>query len=311
MSIKPFDPLPLFPHPTLTAITGVPTRATIKQLEKENKDNARRIRSTRAPGREGHLRLCYTLADYNARPIMAAANQWIDPIHPGPRANIPDGATAANIARLTNEHQFSLQEFDTFEAVEHALIKTAMAAIEPVYYVALEDPDEGFTQLRYIDLIVHLLNSMDNSPMRTSTTTSKHEHKVDTYPTTRTTLRQINKAIAFARGHDPITDRAALRSGLDNLEKSGVFPRAMESWNEKPDDEQTWENFKTHFTAANRERRRKLTTKQAGYHDQHKPTTPTTKKAPTTHSTSTMHPAPPTWPTAGPMEPNATSRTPA
>ncbi|CAB9510596.1 hypothetical protein SEMRO_443_G144150.1 [Seminavis robusta] len=213
-----------------------------------------------------------------------------------------------------HEHQFSLQEFDTFEAVEHALIKTAMAAIEPVYYVALEDPDEGFTQLRYIDLIVHLreqYGQLTNEDLNNNIKTHEYDTKwIPTQPLEQL-FDQINKAIAFARGHDPITDRAALRSGLDNLEKSGVFPRAMESWNEKLDDEQTWENFKTHFTAANRERRRKLTTKQAGYHDQHQANNANTKKAPTTHSTSTMRPAPPTWPTAGPMEPNATSRTPA
>ncbi|CAB9523122.1 hypothetical protein SEMRO_1380_G267730.1 [Seminavis robusta] len=82
-------------------------------------------------------------------------------------------------------------------------------------------------------------------------------------------FNQINDAQAFARGHDEITNRAALRAGLKNLENSGVFPLALKDWRAKPTPEQTWANFQTHFKEANNERIRNITTKQAGYHDQH------------------------------------------
>ncbi|CAB9516476.1 hypothetical protein SEMRO_786_G202190.1 [Seminavis robusta] len=48
--------------------------------------------------------------------------------------------------------------------------------------------------------------------------------------------KQINDAQAFARGHDEITNRAALRAGLKNLENSGVFPLALKVGGQTPTD---------------------------------------------------------------------------
>ena len=94
-------------------------------------------------------------------------------------------------------------------------------------------------------------------------------------------FNQINKAKAFARGHGNISNQAGLRSGLKNLENSGVFPLALKDWRSKPAADQTWASFQAHFEAANVERLRTVAAKQAGYHDQHpanaanKTTTPT------------------------------------
>ncbi|CAB9520828.1 hypothetical protein SEMRO_1139_G245390.1 [Seminavis robusta] len=234
MSIRSYDPINDFLHSPLTPIKGEPTRETIKLLITENKDNARQVHSARGTASEGHLRTCYRLNDYNARAHMAPT-PWVDPVHPGARANIAVGATAAQIQRAVSEHQYDLQEFQIFQATERALLKLAMNAIEEVYYKGLKDPDEGYTMLHYMDLIEHL-----------------------------------QEQFAFARGHDNITDRAALRAGLKNLEDSGVFNNALKEWRQKPSDDQTWATFQTFFLAANKERLRTVTTKDAGYHDQHR-----------------------------------------
>ncbi|CAB9513751.1 hypothetical protein SEMRO_610_G175150.1 [Seminavis robusta] len=269
MSIRSYDPVNDFIHSTLTQITGAPSRASIKTLIKENKDNARNIHSARGAGDEGHLRLCYQLVDYNARAHLAG-NPWIDPAHPGARPNIPPGATAAQIQNEVANHQYDLQEFQVFQSTEKALLKLAMQATEEVYYKALEDPEEGYSHVRYIDFVEHLQETygqltnddLDKNIERMNTKWSPNDPIEQLF-------NQINDAQAFARGHDEITDRSALRAGLKNLENSGVFPLALKDWRAKPTPQQTWANFQTHFKEANNERIRTVTTKQAGYHDQH------------------------------------------
>ncbi|CAB9498136.1 hypothetical protein SEMRO_32_G020760.1 [Seminavis robusta] len=269
MSIRSYDPTTDFIHPTLTTIKARPNRETLKKLIKENKDNARNIHSARGAGDEGHLRLCFPLATYNARAHLAGT-PWIDPVHPGARPNIPGGATAAQIQQAVSEHSYDLQEFQIFQSTERALLKLTMKAIDEVYYKALEDPDEGYSMLHYMDLIQHLLESygqLTNDDLDKNIDRMNEQWSVNV-PIEKL-FNQINDAQAFARGHDEITDRAALRAGLKNLENSGVFQVALKDWRAKPTAEHTWNNFQTFFKAANTERLRSVTTKQAGYHDQH------------------------------------------
>ncbi|CAB9496446.1 hypothetical protein SEMRO_5_G004200.1 [Seminavis robusta] len=266
------DPLQSFKYNTLTPIVGQPTRNSIKILEKENRDNAHNIYSTRGTGGEGHLRLCYTtLAEYNARDIMLGRH-WVDPVHPGPRADIPPGATAAQIAQRISAYKFDLKEFETFKQTELALLHHAMEAIEEVYYADMEDPDDGYSQVSYIDFIVYLReehgelsdDDLTKNMQRMNVPWSPSEpiHKLFT---------QINKARAFARNNDPISEAAAIRSAAINLEKTGVFRLALQEWRRRPAAERDWSTFQRHFKAANKERiRDPITTQDGGFHDQHR-----------------------------------------
>jgi hypothetical protein len=78
-------------------------------------------------------------------------------------------------------------------------------------------------------------------------------------------FKQIRRCHAFAADHDPISEAAAVRAGVANLEQSGVFLDAIKDWHKKPAAKCTWDNFKTHFATADKERLHQLTSKGAGY----------------------------------------------
>ena len=67
-------------------------------------------------------------------------------------------------------------------------------------------------------------------------------------------------------GQDPISDRTAIRTALATFEKTGAFHQANHEWNLKLAADKTWDNLIIHYTAANKERERLLTTGQGGYH---------------------------------------------
>jgi hypothetical protein len=64
----------------------------------------------------------------------------------------------------------------------------------------------------------------------------------------------------------PLSDGAIMSLTLETLAESGVFTTAIEKWDDKEEEEQTWVAFQKHFNKANQTRLEQLTTKQAGYH---------------------------------------------
>jgi hypothetical protein len=70
----------------------------------------------------------------------------------------------------------------------------------------------------------------------------------------------------FAEDEEPIPDSMAVRSGLTNLENTGVFTDAIRDWRKRPKIQCTIANFEADFTLANEERLRHQTTKDSGYH---------------------------------------------
>ena len=77
---------------------------------------------------------------------------------------------------------------------------------------------------------------------------------------------QLRICIAFAANKDPITDKTAIRAGLEILENTGHFTLAIREWRLKADALKTLPNFRTHFALADIERKRTATSRSAGYH---------------------------------------------
>ena len=153
-----FTPKEHFLHNDLTKIIGRPSRPTLSNLKKELKANARRIHSTRGTGTHGHLRLCYTLANYNALPAVAAT-PWVDPVHPGAAPIIPPGTTGPNIQRILQEYANNLSQWQVYQHTDQALLLQCMQAINETYYKILEDAEEGYADLHLIDLLDHINDS--------------------------------------------------------------------------------------------------------------------------------------------------------
>ena len=260
-----FNPKDHFLHQELTRISGRPSRPTISLLKRELKANARRIHLTRGTGTHGHLRVCYTLAAYNALPALAA-NPWVDPVHPGAAPVIPPGTTGPNIQRILQEYGNNLTQWQIYQQTDQALLLQCMQAIDETYYKILEDAEEGYADIHLIDLLEHIDDTYGTiTPDDLEANEKAMEAPWSPEQPLEDLFNQVRKAQDFARPHDPISNLKAIRSVTNNLENSGVFSDALKKWRAKPAADKTWDNLVTHMTAANKERLRKLTSNQAGY----------------------------------------------
>jgi hypothetical protein len=69
----------------------------------------------------------------------------------------------------------------------------------------------------------------------------------------------------YALDHDPISEATAVRAAVQNLEKTGVFTNAIQDWRKLGAVNHTMDQLKLLFNKADKERRRHLTTHDAGY----------------------------------------------
>jgi hypothetical protein len=90
---------------------------------------------------------------------------------------------------------------------------------------------------------------------------------------------------AAAPNAKPIPDATVVRTTIDNLEDSGVFPYDVCDWRKRPTAEHTIMNLKRHFNEADIKRLRLLSSKSAGYAN-HASANAVTKKPVSTTSPS-------------------------
>jgi hypothetical protein len=257
-----------FPHAVLTPVIGKPTSTSIKLLTKELFTNARAIPSTRGGGNHGHLGIAMSAADYL---VVTTGTAFDLPEHPGPAPIHLQGATAAAIAETTRVYTTTLKELDTANNVKQALKKQIIDAVDHLYLADLEDDTFGFADVTVPQMMAHLANTygtltrLELERNRASIATAWNLD--DPIETLWSNLKEI-KRISIA-GNDELTDRTIVELTMTMFEKTGVFTYACDTWNRRELATQTLANFVVHFNTENKDRLRKLTALQAGYHSAH------------------------------------------
>jgi hypothetical protein len=254
-----------FPHDVLTPLPNErPTVASLRKLKQEITANAISVYSIGGNGRLGHYALVVDNATY-----LAASNNiaFIAPVHPGANPVHPAAATGPQITEINRRYKAELAEFNTYHMTDAALKKQLIAAIPETYIDILQDQHMGFANVTSLQIMNHLQTTYGK--LTIDELTANLARMYDTWSPNdaiEKLFTQIRKCRNFAEADEAITDNAALRAALDNVEKSGVFGDAIKDFRKKEDADKTYDNFVKLFTAADKERRRQLTTKAAGYH---------------------------------------------
>lgn len=253
-----------FPHATLTPVSGKPTSTSIKLLTKELFTNARAIPSTRGGGAHGHLGLALDAVAY-----LALTGQAFDlPAHPGPSPVHREGATRDVIAETIRLFNAVLTELTVANSVKQELKKQIIEAVDHLYLADLEDDTFGFADVSIPTMLDHLattygtLTRIELERNRASIATAWNLD--DPIETLWSNLKEIRR-ISIA-GNDELTDRTIIELTIAMFEKTGVFTFACDTWNRRAANHQTFANFVIHFNDENKDRLRKLTAAQAGYH---------------------------------------------
>jgi len=255
-----------FPHPILTKMVGLPTNTSIQVLAREVLANARAIPSIRGGGAHGHLGLVMTDAAYRT---LTGGIPFTLPAHPGDTPTPPAaGATQFESAEQIRIYKATIEELTCASTLREELKKQILGSINCLYLTILKDATFGFSNISIADMIAHLQTTYGTV---THTDLEKNRASISTLWTPSEPikllwdrLREVQRIATF--GNEPIADTAIVKLTHLLFESSGVFPHACEAWLARPANQRTYAEFQTTFNNANKERLRRLTTSQAGFH---------------------------------------------
>jgi hypothetical protein len=253
-----------FPHAVLTPLTNQrPTVSALEILRQELNTNAISVPSNRGNGLLGLYALVVSPATYTA----AAGINFIPPTNPGVAPVIPAQATGSMITEVNRQFLADNKEFMIYKSTEASLKKLLLEAVPSTYINQLKDKALGFAGVTTLMLIEHLVDTYGTITTDDLDKNMALLHK-DWSPTKpiEDLFEQIRVCREFALTNDAISEATAVRAGLSNLEKTGVFTDSIRDWRKLPDAQKTLVNFISHFSLADAERHRIITTKTAGYH---------------------------------------------
>jgi len=93
-----------FPHPTIPPIIGIPTYATIAEVNLKLNANAAFIHSILGNGALGILALTVKKSVYDT----FSSTPFTAPTNPGAQLEIPSGFTGPQISQINHEHEENL-----------------------------------------------------------------------------------------------------------------------------------------------------------------------------------------------------------
>jgi hypothetical protein len=281
-----------FPHETLTPIDGKPTNTTLQLLQRQLFTNARSVPSTRGGGTHGHLAMLLSPADY----LLRAGVPFIIPVHPG---NPPEPiGTAAVIGVALRNYTEALADVALYNNLSAALTSQILKAVNASFLSALEDPDFGFSDITPRTMLEHLrteYGTLTPEELEKNRAALSEPWNFDA-PIEDLWAKIVNIQRVAAFGAVPIPDITIITLTLAMIEKTGLLATTTEKFRLRPSAEWTVPLFKAEFILGNKERIRRLTAGDAGFHGAHSAIT--TTPPPTAIAAAAVTPSPAPLPAA-------------
>ena len=273
----------MFPHLELTAITEWPTISTTNCLCKELYDNAMLVETTAGGGKNSHLGLVMDPASYQAH----AAEQFIEPAHPGP---LPDhqGLTKKQIIAANRLYDVQMAEYKICKLLRVKLCKQIIVAI-PKLYLPPDDPLFGYNKITPAQMLQHLIAMYGQMTPDEVEANEKHleqEFNVDNRIESLWHCISEIQTLATSMG-EPIPNSAVMCHTLQVIDNTGLYMQGCHNWHKCPSTEHTLDNFIAHFNEEDVEWHHQLTAQQVRFHGANHTTTTPKPQANNMSSTNT------------------------
>lgn len=233
-----------FPIQTLTKIVGVPTYQSIKIANDELSKNAATIPTTRGGGTLGHVGITVSPTIYatlSATPFNAPTT---------PTAPVLTGMTGPQIAAANRAFDKAKTEFAEHNLLQNALKRMLIAAIDPIYLKAINQPYVGLGNRTILELLDHLyLTYAKITPTDLKENDARMNAPYDPNQPFEFLIEQIQNAIDYAaHAGTPYSPEQTLATAYDLVFKTGMFSNDLRDWRRKPTAAKTWTNFKPFMT---------------------------------------------------------------
>jgi hypothetical protein len=166
-------------------------------------------------------------------------------------------------ARHIMEEAFLTYRTDTY--VQQALKKQIITVFEPMYLEILNDDVVGFTNITAREMLDHLfMNYCNITDVDLENNFEQMRHAWDPQQPVESLFKQIQDCDDYSEAGHP----QKINVGYANFFATGHFMSACLRWNEKPNIEKTWAQFKAHLAAAHRQHKKIQVESEAtsGYH---------------------------------------------
>ena len=184
---------------------------------------------------------------------------------------IPQGTDHVTALALCKQHTEDKRKYYECINVKKALQRHIQDAIEDKYLESLVNDDTQLIQQDIPDVLAYLFETYGKIPskevkQKEAEICTMTFHPADPMILLYNPIEQLEKMAQSAQ--IPYTSRQSLDIALTVLRNTRDFERALSDWELKPQAQKTWSNFKTHFTAAQKQLKaiRGPTMQQAGYH---------------------------------------------
>lgn len=255
-----------YPYPELTPLpssNSPPTREIITKWKVELIQNAASVPSNRGGGNHGHTGIVMTVAAY----LALTTQQFILPVNPGVQAPYPNNATGPQMSGLDRQHDRAEKEWITYNSLHSNLRAQIIAAVPDKYICTLKDEVMGYANVTVRTLLAHLeatYGTVTLHQLKENEEKMQAPWDINNKPI-EDIFDQLEAGRRFAAPHEPITVGRTLRMAIDIIEATGKFELGIRDWEKKDAADQTWANFKVHFTGENTKRLEKETSQSAGY----------------------------------------------
>lgn len=173
----------------------------------------------------------------------------------------------AQISETNRQFLVSELEYRLYRHTEMALKKLILQAVPRTFTKILCDNELGYATVTSLELMNHLEALYGKVTEQELERNRKTLYEAwDITKPIEDVFTQLHECMAFALAHDPITEPTAIRAGLEIFAKTGHFALNIQTWEAKLLVDKTLLNFRDHFTEADDQRKRSMTSTTAGYH---------------------------------------------
>ena len=266
----------MFLHPVLTKIAQdgeKPNYTSIKQLKDELISNAVAVPSDLGDGLNGHLFLVISENEYSKATTQLKPSAPIKPTEPVPvSARTGTRSTPINYDNIKEEfREYTAANLKYFQYhnTSRCLVKQILGAVPMIYIQELSDPITKFGNVEPHTIIEHL---QDNYGTVTSLDLDENEERMKApwsppQPIEELYIRLIEGKRFADKAGDTMEHSTLVRAGYKIIHANGLFTQACYEWRKVLRTKQTWQEFKIHFAAADKDRSNNKTMEDAGFHN--------------------------------------------
>ena len=170
---------------------------------------------------------------------------------------IPAGSTTQQREQLRAENTINRNFWDTAEHGRQIAVTIGAAALEAWTYAELDDPDEGLNAVHIVDFYNHIMDRYANiSQSEIDSNLISFNEGIDATKTLAIYIRKQEHCQETALdARVPIDESTMVTTGTKHAVATGGMDEAWKTWKRTAIADQTWANWKTHWTDAFQEKR--------------------------------------------------------